>query len=119
MRNGRDAHAAPATALILDSTISSVVAPQHDVGNRGMSGRATEGRPRQLVTLAENARRYNRTWNFGLRGDAEGKKTEKFVFRSTLRPKEISFSHNQDPEQTWIECHSITSRGAARINRKE
>jgi hypothetical protein len=39
---------------------------------------------------------------FGLCGDAEGKKTEKFVFRSALRPNQISFSHNQDPNQTLL-----------------
>jgi hypothetical protein len=33
----------------------------------------------------------------GFYGHAESKKTQKFVFRSTLRPNQISFSHNQDP----------------------
>jgi hypothetical protein len=35
--------------------------------------------------MCENSTRYNRTWNFGLCGDAEGKKTEKFVFHSARR----------------------------------
>jgi hypothetical protein len=47
--------------------------------------------------MCKNSMRYNHTRNFGLCGDAEGKKTEKFVFRSALRPNQISFSHNQDP----------------------
>ena len=47
--------------------------------------------------LCENSTRYNRTRNFGLYGHAESKKTQKFVFRSALRPNQISFSHGQDP----------------------
>jgi hypothetical protein len=43
----------------------------------------------------KNSTRYNRTRNFGLCGDVEGNKTEKFVFRSGLRPNQISFSHNR------------------------
>ena len=43
--------------------------------------------------LCKNSRRYNRTRNFGLWGHAESKKTQKFVFRSALRPNQISFSH--------------------------
>src|SRR5262249_38632801 len=39
------------------------------------------------------------TRNFGLYGHAESKKTQKFVFRSALRPNQISFSHGQDPQQ--------------------
>ena len=50
--------------------------------------------------MCKNSTRYNRTRNFGLCGDVEGKKTEKFVFRSALRPNQISFSHNQDPSRT-------------------
>ena len=50
--------------------------------------------------LCENSTRYNRTRNFGLYGHAESKKTQKFVFRSALRPNQISFSHGQDPQQT-------------------
>ena len=50
--------------------------------------------------MCKNSTRYNRTRNFGLCGDAEGKKTEKFVFRSALRANQISFSHNQDPNRT-------------------
>ena len=66
--------------------------------------------------MCKNSTRYNRTRNFGLCGDAEGKKTEKFVFRSALRPNQISFSHNQDPKLTsppqmaqWV----VGSRSAA------
>ena len=51
--------------------------------------------------MCKNSARYNRTRNFGLCGDVEGKKTEKFVFRSALRPNQISFSHNQDPCRKW------------------
>jgi hypothetical protein len=50
--------------------------------------------------LCENSTRYNRTRNFGLYGHAESKKTQKFVFRSALRPNQISFSHGQDPKAT-------------------
>src|SRR3984957_11381502 len=50
--------------------------------------------------LCKNSAGYNRTRNFGLYGHAESKKTQKFVFRSTLRPNQISFSHGQDPQQT-------------------
>jgi peptidoglycan/xylan/chitin deacetylase (PgdA/CDA1 family) len=32
---------------------------------------------------------------------AESKKTQKFVFRSTLRPNQISFSHGQDPKRSF------------------
>ena len=45
--------------------------------------------------LCKNSTRYNRTRNFGLYGHAESKKTQKFVFRSALRPNQISFSHGQ------------------------
>ena len=31
----------------------------------------------------------------GLYGHAESKKTQKFVFRSALRPNQISFSHDK------------------------
>ena len=48
--------------------------------------------------LCKNSTRYNRTRNFGLYGHAKSKKTQKFVFRSALRPNQISFSHGQDPE---------------------
>src|SRR5262249_37241326 len=48
----------------------------------------------------KNSTRYNRTRNFGLYGHAESKKTQKFVFRSALRPNQISFSHGQDPLET-------------------
>jgi hypothetical protein len=34
------------------------------------------------------------------KGHAESKKTQKFVFRSALRPNQISFSHSQDPMQS-------------------
>jgi hypothetical protein len=54
--------------------------------------------------MCKNSTRYNRTRNFGLCGDVEGKKTEKFVFRSALRPNQISFSHNQDPIRTLADC---------------
>jgi hypothetical protein len=47
------------------------------------------------------AKRHDRTYYrrcaFGLYGHAESKKTQKFVFRSALRPNQISFSHSQDP----------------------
>ena len=53
--------------------------------------------PTRNYPMCKNSRRYNRTRNFGLYGHAESKKTQKFVFRSTLRPNQISFSHGQDP----------------------
>jgi hypothetical protein len=48
--------------------------------------------------LCKNSTRYNRTQNFGHYRHAESKKTQKFVFRSALRPNQISFSHSQDPK---------------------
>src|SRR5262252_6972231 len=58
--------------------------------------------PRSYPTwLCKNATRYNRTRNFEPYDRAESKKTQKFVFRSALRPNQISFSHSQDPEKTW------------------
>ena len=56
--------------------------------------------PTRNYPMCKNSRRYNRTRNFGLYGHAESKKTQKFVFRSALRPNQISFSHDQDPIQT-------------------
>ena len=50
--------------------------------------------------MCKNSAGYNRTRNFGLYGHAESKKTQKFVFRSALRPNQISFSHDQDPMRT-------------------
>src|SRR5262249_11165472 len=50
--------------------------------------------------MCKNSTRYDRTRNFGLYGRAESKKTQKFVFRSALRPNQISFSHGPDPERT-------------------
>ena len=49
--------------------------------------------------MCKNSAGYNRTRNFGLYGHAESKKTQKFVFRSALRPNQISFSHDQDPQE--------------------
>jgi hypothetical protein len=40
------------------------------------------------------------TRNFGLYDHAENKKPQKFVFRSALRPNQISFLHCQDSAQT-------------------
>ena len=51
-------------------------------------------------SLCKNSTRYNRTRNFGLYGHAESKKAQKFVFRSALRPNQISFSHDQGPSPT-------------------
>ena len=50
--------------------------------------------------MCKNSAGYNRTRNFGLYGHAESKETQKFVFRSALRPNQISFSHDQDPKRT-------------------
>jgi len=58
--------------------------------------------PTRNYPMCENSTRYNRTRNFGLYGHAESKKTQKFVFRSALRPNQISFSHGQDPERTFL-----------------
>jgi hypothetical protein len=44
--------------------------------------------------LCENSARYNRTRNFEACGHAQSKKMQKFVFRSALRPNQISFSHS-------------------------
>ena len=48
--------------------------------------------------LCKNSTRYNRTRNFEPYDHAESKKTQKFVFRSALRPNQISFSHSQNPK---------------------
>ena len=56
--------------------------------------------PTRNYPMCENSTRYNRTRNFGLYGHAESKKTQKFVFRSALRPNQISFSHDQDPKRS-------------------
>ena len=53
--------------------------------------------------MCKNSRRYNRTRNFGLYGHAESKKTQKFVFRSALRPNQISFSHSKAREASLFE----------------
>ena len=53
--------------------------------------------PTRNYPMCKNSTRYNRTRNFGLYGHAESKKTQKFVFRSALRPNQILFSHDQDP----------------------
>jgi hypothetical protein len=53
--------------------------------------------PTRNYPMCKNSARYNRTRNFGLYGHAERKKPQKFVFRSALRPNQISFSHDQDP----------------------
>src|SRR6516162_5612203 len=50
--------------------------------------------------MCKNSPRYKRTRNFEPCGHAESKKTQKFVFRSALRPNQISFSHSQDPNLT-------------------
>ena len=68
--------------------------------------------PTHLTLAVKNSRRYNRTRNFGIYGHAESKKTQKFVFRSALRPNQISFSHDQDPKRTCPpEVISHYSRG--------
>jgi hypothetical protein len=55
--------------------------------------------PRSYPTwLCKNSTRYNRTRNFGLHSHAESKKMQKFIFRSPLRPNQISFSYGQDPK---------------------
>jgi hypothetical protein len=51
--------------------------------------------------LCKNSTRYNRTRNFEPYDHAESKKTQKFVFRSALRPNQISFSHSQDQKRLW------------------
>jgi hypothetical protein len=58
--------------------------------------------PTRNYPMCKNSAQYNRTRNFGLYGHAERKKTQKFVFRSALRPNQISFSHDQDPKATCI-----------------
>jgi hypothetical protein len=53
------------------------------------------------MTLAgENVARYDCTRNFEACGRVQGRKMQKFVLRSTLRPNQISFSHSQDPKPT-------------------
>src|SRR5580700_11254182 len=56
--------------------------------------------PTRNYPMCKNSAGYNRTRNFGLYGHAESKKTQKFVFRSALRPNQISFLHDQDPNAT-------------------
>jgi NAD(P)H dehydrogenase (quinone) len=54
------------------------------------TGHAADIAERPSLTLCKNSRRYNRTRNFRLYGHAESKKTQKFIFRSALRPNQIS-----------------------------
>ena len=52
----------------------------------------------------EKSTRYNRTRNFEACGHAQSKKTGKFIFRSALRPNQISFSHSlgqNEPPTSW------------------
>ena len=53
--------------------------------------------PTRNYPMCENSTWNHRTRNFGAYGHAESEKTQKFVFRSALRPNQISFSHSQDP----------------------
>jgi hypothetical protein len=62
--------------------------------------------PKLQNWLCKNSTRYNRTRNFERYGHAESKKMQKFVFRSALRPNQISFSHSQDPLPTKAEPNS-------------
>ena len=71
--------------------------------------------PTRNYPMCKNSRRYNRTQNFGLYGHAESKKTQKFVFRSALRPNQISFSHDQDPFRKSAVGHAQSA--AVRIRR--
>ena len=61
--------------------------------------------------MCKNSTRYNRTRNFRLYGHAESKKTQKFVFRSALRPNQISFSHDQDPLHTSRASNALRRTG--------
>src|ERR1700727_1877199 len=110
----RSAHAGSRLKLIGASGRSRLICqPSSRTGENppyGMIGRVEEtsasfearSAPRSHPTwLCKNSRRYNRTRNFGLYGHAESKKTQKFVFRSALRPNQISFSHGQDPKENW------------------
>jgi hypothetical protein len=68
--------------------------------------KAAEALATQCPELAEEADispkwGISRTLNFGPCGHAESKKTQKFVFRSALRPNQFSFSHSQDPIRKW------------------
>src|SRR5215470_12744796 len=68
--------------------------------------------PRSYPTwLCKNSTRYNRTRNFEPYDHAESKKTQKFVFRSVLRPNQISFSHSPDPEPTLTVCRIASIKG--------
>ena len=71
--------------------------------------------PARNYPMCKNSTRYNRTRNFWLYGHTESKKTQKFVFRSALRPNQISFSHGQDQSRTSTDTgrvsHSAASRG--------
>ena len=64
--------------------------------------------PTRNYPMCKNSRRYNRTRNFGLYGHAESKKTQKFVFRSALRPNQISFSHGQEPLRKSVRVRTTT-----------
>ena len=67
--------------------------------------------PRSYPTwLCKNSTRYKRTRNFEPCGHAESKKTQKFVFRSALRPNQFSFSHGQDPNRSFAPRLSCKSR---------
>ena len=57
--------------------------------------------PTRNYPMCKNSTWYHRTRNFGAHDHAETEKTQKFVFRSALRPNQISFSHSQDPTGTF------------------
>src|ERR1700730_12211786 len=65
--------------------------------------------------MCKNSTRYNRTPNFGLCGRTESKKTQKIVFRSALRPHQISFSHDQAPHRAFKRAVSATDGCRRRI----
>jgi hypothetical protein len=50
--------------------------------------------------LCENTTRYKYTGNFEVCGHAQCQANAKFTFCSALRPNQISFSHDQDPERS-------------------
>jgi hypothetical protein len=86
------------TALPVEvaAVISGQSAPRFMPQSLGQTG-AGQDRPPRVSALCKNSTRYNHTPQFGLYGHSESNKSQKFVFRSVLRPIRISFSHDQDP----------------------
>src|SRR5262245_54086636 len=87
-------HSAPLQSSVIAGPMRRAIVDSRRADSLSLSVARARNYP-----MCENSTRYNRTRNFGLYGHAESKKTQKFAFRSALRPNQISFSHGQDPKE--------------------